>query len=459
MPAQTAALTIVGLGPGDASLLTAEAHDVLAAAGEVWLRTGRHPTVGALPPGPRYASFDELYERADSFDAVYEAIVARVFDLASRPEGVVYAVPGHPLFGEATVRELLVRCASAGPGVRIVSGISFLDTILPALGVDALQDGLLVIDALALGPGRRLLVPQRPAVIAQVYDRRTASAVKLALLEVYPAGHEVSIVRAAGGRDGSVTRTTVERLDRDSAFEHLTSLFVPPLPLTQDTRSFEGLRAVVARLRDPACGCPWDLEQTHASLKRFLIEEAYEALEALEQGDEHRLAEELGDLLMQVVLHAQLGEDNGTFVIEDVIGSIAAKLVRRHPHVFGDVEVSGADEVLRNWETLKSEERQGAPVLDAVPAALPALAQAQSVQSRAAKAQLGTPSPSAKEIEGLLRGAASAGAADDAFGDLLFGIVALAREHGVDAEEALRGAIGRFRARAGAEERERSSAT
>jgi tetrapyrrole methylase family protein/MazG family protein len=452
-----AAVTIVGLGPGDASLLTGEARDLLASADEVWLRTKRHPAVRALPTGPAYESFDAIYDGGDSFDQVYEEIVARVLDLARRPQRVIYAVPGHPLFGETTVRELLARAREAALSVRIVAGLSFLDSLAAALGIDPLADGLLVLDALALGGRRRLLVPRRPTVVAQVYDRRTASHAKLALLEAYPPGHAVRIVRGAGTGDAGVINTTVERLDREDSFDHLATLYVPPLALTDDVRSFEGVRAVVARLRDPDGGCPWDLEQTHETLKRFLLEEAYEALDALDQGEPKRIAEELGDLLMQVVLHAQLGEDAGEFVIEDVFASIATKLVRRHPHVFGNVQVQSADDVLRNWETLKSDEREGAPLLDAVPKAMAALQQARSVQSRASKAQLGPPPLSGEALTRSLDAfAASTDAVSAAMlGDLLFGIVALAGARDLDAEEALRMAVRRFRDQVAAAEARR----
>lgn len=444
-------ITIVGLGPGDAALLTVEARDTLAAAGEVWLRTSRHPTVAGLPAGPSYRSFDDLYEREPSFEAVYGAIVARVLELGARPGGVVYAVPGHPLFGEATVRALLTRAQDAGIATHVVAGVSFVDTVAVALGLDPLTDGLLVLDALSLGDHRRVLTPERPTIIAQVYDRRAASQAKLALLESYPPEHAVRIVRAAGTGERAVVETTLARLDHEDAFDHLASLYVPPLGLVDDTRSFEGLRAVIAQLRDPDGGCPWDLEQTHETLKRYLLEEAYEALDALDAGEPHRMAEELGDLLMQVVLQAQVAEDGGDFTVEDVIGSITAKLVRRHPHVFGDVAVSGSADVLRNWETLKQAERGDRPLLDAVPLAMPALAQAQSLLGRAAKSGIGaTPRPdarAARAAEALL-----AAGGDGALGDLLLAIVDLARARDIDAEESLRLALRDFRAEFGARE-------
>jgi len=451
----TNTLTIVGLGPGDASLLTVEARAILEQADEVWLRTARHPTVAGLPPGPRYESFDAVYELGATFDEVYETIVGRVLELATRTEGVVYAVPGHPLFGEATTRALLERTPAAGVEARIVAGLSFLDAVATTLRLDPLADGVLLLDALAFAPHGRLLAPQRPTLVAQVYDRRAASAVKLALLEAYPPEHAVRVVAAAGTADASVRETTVSELDRADGFDHLTVVYLPALARTDDVRSFEGLRAIVAQLRAPEGGCPWDLEQTHESLKRYLIEEAYEALDALDEGEPKRLAEEMGDLMMQVLLHAQIAEDNGEFTIEDVIGSIAAKLVRRHPHVFGDVEVEGAHEVLRNWEALKKEERGETPLLDAVPKALPALAQAQSVQSRAAKAELGPQPLSVGEIVEGLREVAEGQAGADRIGDVLFGMVSLARERDIDAEDALRQAIRRYRQRVAAQEQSR----
>ncbi|HEX5479654.1 MAG TPA: nucleoside triphosphate pyrophosphohydrolase [Dehalococcoidia bacterium] len=442
-------ITVIGLGPGDASLLTIEARDALAAAPEVWLRTARHPTVTGLPGGPRYESFDGLYESLDTFDAVYDAIIGRLLELARQPAGVVYAVPGHPLVGEATVRGLLERAPAEAIDVSVLPAVSFVDTALVALGLDPLAGGLMVLDALALGDHRRLLVPERPTLIAQLYDRRAATQAKLALLESYPPEHPVRVLRATGTAAAAVEAVTLAELDRSDAFDHLTTLYLPAVPLTLDVRSFEGLRAIIARLRAPEGGCPWDLEQTHETLKRFLLEEAYEALDALDEGEPARMVEELGDLLMQVVLHAQVAEDDGEFVIEDVLGSIGAKLVRRHPHVFGEVSVDGASDVIRNWDALKKEERGEQPLLDAVPRTMPALAQAQAVQSRASKA--GLAADSRRPV--VTMEAATA----EELGDLLFAVVEHARARDLDAEEALRLAVRRFRTRVGDAERSRTS--
>ncbi len=442
-------ITIVGLGPGAIGDLTVEARDLLDRAPEVWLRTARHPTVEALALGARQRSFDDLYETRPTFDAVYEAIAGRVVELAARPEGVVYAVPGHPLVGEATVRRILALARAAGIQPRIVAGLSFVEPVLAVLGVDALDPGLQIADALAPA-----VTPDRPALFAQVHSRSVASTVKLALLELYPPDHEVVLVRAAGvGGAQQATTLVLAELDREDRFDHLASLYVPALLPERNTRTFDGFRAIIARLRAPD-GCPWDRKQTHRSLARHLLEETYETIEALDAEDPVALEEELGDLLLQVFLQAQIAEDEGEFTATDVVGGIAAKIIRRHPHVFGETTVGSADEVVVNWQLLKERERAatgGGGLLDGVPAVLPALALSQSLQSRAASVGFDWPDLAGvrakviEELDELER--AEGDERRDEFGDLLFSLVNHARHLGIEAEEALRLTARRFRAR------------
>jgi tetrapyrrole methylase family protein/MazG family protein len=203
----------------------------------------------------------------------------------------------------------------------------------------------------------------------------------------------------------------------------------------------------MARLRGPG-GCPWDREQTHESLARHLLEEAHEALEAFDAGDPGRIREELGDLLLQVVFHAEMAREAGTFDIDDVAEEITAKLVRRHPHVFGDLEVDSAAQVLLNWEQIKTEEKGEHPVDADIPATLPALARAAKVQRRAAGSGFdwrtlgGALSKVREEVEELE--SASPEQAEDELGDLLFAVAAVGRQFGVDPETALRKATARF---------------
>ncbi|MGI8549494.1 MAG: MazG family protein, partial [Dehalococcoidia bacterium] len=376
-------ITVVGLGPGAAGDLTLEARHVLEEAGTVWLRTRIHPVVAELPATTVLRDFDHYYEAAADFAEVYERICADL-ERMGRSEEIVYAVPGHPLVGEATVRRLLERSRDGGPSVRIVAGLSFLEPVCTALGLDPLAGGLQIVDALS-----PRIEPDRPALCAQVYSRRIASTLKLALLELYPPQHPISAVSAAGipGQE-AVWTGPLEEMDRGERFDHLTSVYLPALSVELNRRSFSGFRAIVHRLYAPY-GCPWDREQTHASLRPYLLEETYEALEALDRGEPDALAEELGDILLQIGLHSEIAAEACEFDYGDLFEQISSKLIRRHPHVFGEVTVSGAEEVKTNWQKIKLAERGGASgakrsILAGVPMSMPALAFSQAVQSRAA---------------------------------------------------------------------------
>jgi tetrapyrrole methylase family protein / MazG family protein len=221
-----------------------------------------------------------------------------------------------------------------------------------------------------------------------------------------------------------------------------------PVPSSQAGKRLLDLVRVMARLHGPE-GCPWDREQTHASLARHLLEETHEVLDAIDADDGERLREELGDVLLQVVFHAQLAADDGEWDVDDVAQGIVEKLIRRHPHVFGEVEVAGADEVLINWERIKAEEKGDRPLEDDIPATLPALARASKVQRRAAGWGFEWRSSASalealKEEVGELESHTDADNAEQEIGDVLFATVAVARKLGVDPESALRRTIGGF---------------
>jgi tetrapyrrole methylase family protein/MazG family protein len=215
---------------------------------------------------------------------------------------------------------------------------------------------------------------------------------------------------------------------------------------------YDALRAIVARLRAPD-GCPWDREQTHASLRRYVIEEAYEVLATLDEGNTARLSDELGDLLFQILIHTQLAEEAGEFTMADVLAGLADKLVRRHPHVFGEVQLETAGQVVAQWDELKRTERdEAASALSGVPRAMPALAYAQTLLGRAAAAGFAWPNTDdvlTKLQEELRELAAARTPADKAeeFGDILINLANYARYHDIDAEEALRLAGHKFRRR------------
>src|SRR5256714_9283057 len=470
-------ITIVGLGPGQWSDLTLQAHTVLARAAvdhkTVYFRTLIHPTVEPLRAeitGLRCESFDHYYDESQNWETLYQQIAEEVCTLAEA-QPVIYAVPGHPLIGEASVQRVLSLARERGLSTSVVAGLSFLEPVCTALELDPLETGTQIVDATTLAAlttdeiaGK--IIPTLPLLVAQVYNRRIASAVKLALSELYPDEWRVKLVTAAltstgNAEDGdeAVIEMPLYELDRNSLANHLSTLYVPPLDELTALRLPETLRYVTMRLRRDPDGCPWDREQTHQSLVHYVIEETYEVVEALEENDMEKLAEELGDLLLQVYLHAEIARQEGDFAIGDVFEHVSAKLIRRHPHVFGQIEVENAGQVVQNWEEIKRQERiasgkdvQSESILDGVPLASPALIVAQKYQKRAAK--IGFDYDNLQEVlakltEELqeLQEATTQEHRREAMGDVLFMVARVARELNIDAEEALRYANRKFRQR------------
>ena len=288
--------------------------------------------------------------------------------------------------------------------------------------------------------------PDVPALLVGIESRELILHLKNVLLTTYPKEHVAYIVS-----DGIKKEERLGELNIDN-FSENTSLYIPPFG---EGSSFESFAELVAHLRAPN-GCPWDREQTHESLRKHLLEEAYEAISAIDSGDFTDMQEEFGDLLLQVVLQSQIANEEGQFNVNQVIQGIHSKIVRRHPHVFGDLKLEGVEGVLANWEKLKEKEREEKKeergLLDGVPLALPALSQAQEYQDRAARVGFDWP-----EIEGVLEKIAEEieevkRASDEKelaaeIGDLLFALVNLARWKEVDAESVLRGTNMKFKKR------------
>nr|MBA2680100.1 MazG family protein [Ktedonobacteraceae bacterium] len=399
-----AAITIVGLGPGSIDDLTLEASRVLtqaASAGQtIYFRTTIHPTVEVLKhdiPDVRIESFDRLYDESENWTTLYQQIAEELCEFATQGP-IIYAVPGHPLIGEISVQLVLKLARERLLSTRIVSGLSFIEPVCNLLELDPFNSGAQLVDAtnlaaLTLDEVAGKIIPTLPLLVVQVYNRRLASEVKLILGECYPDEWPVKLVRAAGvDADETVIEMPLYELDRNNFANHLSTLYVPPVGELSALRVPETLRYITMRLRREPDGCPWDRKQTHQSLTKYVIEETYEVVEALEENNMQKLAEELGDLLLQVYLHAEIARQDGDFSIGDVFEQVDAKLIRRHPHIFGDVEVNDAGQVVQNWEAIKRQERvsagvdvQSESVLDRVPQSTPALIVSQEYQKRAAK--------------------------------------------------------------------------
>ena len=318
-----------------------------------------------------------------------------------------------------------------------------------------------IFDSLGFPPPSRLILldaqtlatahvppypPDMPALLTNIHSREIALHLKNVLLTTYPQEHAVFAVGEGWKKD--------ERLINfgSDGFVQAFSLYIPALG---EGTSFESFAEIVAHLRAPN-GCPWDREQTHESLRKHLLEESYEAISAIDSGDFADMREEFGDLLLQIVLHSQIASEEEQFNVNQVIQGIHSKIVRRHPHVFGDLELEGVDGVLANWEKLKekerSEKKEEKGLLDGVPRALPALSQAQEYQDRAARVGFdwadmeGVLDKVREEIEEIKNAETDFELASE-IGDLLFALVNVARWKHVDAESALRGTNMKFKKR------------
>ena len=447
-------LIVVGLGAGRKGLMTEETKRLLTEEACVRLRTAKHPTVTELgEEGYTFSSFDHIYDEKDTFDEVYTTITDECLALAKETGRLVYAVPGSPLVAEKTVQMLRARAKEEGVSLTILPAMSFLEVLYVRLGVDPIN-GLVILDGDDIGD----LPPDNVAalVITQVYDRAVASEVKLALMEQYDDEQPVTFVRNLGLDDEEVRVIPLYELDRQPNIDHLTSVYVPRREKRTATFDTTPLEDVMTTLRSPG-GCPWDIEQTHDSLRRYMIEEVYEVIEAIENEDAPLLCEELGDLLLQIVFHARVAEECGEFSMQDVIDGVTEKMIRRHPHVFGDISVRDAGEVLVNWEAIKAKEKEGkrTSALDGVSPGLPALMAAFKLQKKAAKVgfdwtEVKDVWEKVREELGELAEASAEGdmkAVEEEFGDVLFSLVNLSRFLHIEPETSLTAANHKFRRR------------
>lgn len=444
MSSESPRVTVVGLGPAGADLVTEGTRALIEAVPPAarFVRTLRHPSVGVVAPA---TDCDDLYRSAQRIEQVYEAIVERLVAAARRHGEVLYAVPGSPAVAERSVQMLL---GDSRVNAEVHPALSFADLAWSRLGVDPLASGVRIVDGQRFAgeaAGER-----GPLLVAQCDGAETLAAVALALPAPSTA---VWVLHHLGLESERVEQVRAGDLARWEPVDHLTSLYIAEMaeaPAAELVRFGE----LVATLR---AECPWDRSQTHRSLRRHLLEEVYEVLEAIDglpepavpggataagEGYEH-LEEELGDLLFHVFFHATLAAEQGQFTIGDVVRQVDAKLRRRHPHVFGPATgIAGDEESLdAGWEQIKRAEKGRTSAMDGIPEALPALLGALKVQKRAEAAGLDHSSattalarlrvaldvPPARRDEGWL-------------GSLLFEVVELARHCSLDPESALRAA-------------------
>ena len=440
-------ITVTGLGPGDFDRIPAAISSILLdPASTVIVRTLRHPAAEQLGAMREILTCDDLYEGPETFDDVYQAIADRVLEAATDGP-VIYAVPGSPLVGEFAVRKLLV----SGAEVEVVPAESFVDAILTEVGYDPLDRGLQILNGHELPDP---LVLDKPTIVGHLDRPEVLADVSAQIARVLPEEATLTVFSGLGASDQIRVEVSPDDVDPDLA-GFRTSIFIDSEP--------GGLIGAVRTMAILRRECPWDREQTHQSLVKYLVEETYELIDAVGHLDADSpdwvgyaaVEDELGDVLLSVLFHAAIAREKGAFDIDDAAEVMRQKLIRRHPHVFGEVDVDSAAEVKRNWDQIKDEER-GEPRLssmDGVPTGLPAIQRASKIQNRAAKvgfdwAQAAEVVPKIREeldeLEVVLTDPIEA---NSELGDVLFSVINLARHLGVDGELALRQAIDRFEAR------------
>ncbi len=432
-------ITVIGLGPSGLERLPSNIVDLLVdEKSTVVLRTLEHPAAAELAGRREVLTCDDLYATVDDFDEIYQAIADRVME---QPGSVIYAVPGSAVVGERAVGLLM-----AHTDVDLVPGESFLELVFARTGIDPLADGLRILDARNL-PFPLLL--DGPVVIGQVDHPLVAGDLKVRLLDQLPPETDVWVLIDLGSETEKVSRIPLVELDRIKVGLR-TTIALRPEPV-----GWPGLVQVVDRLRTE---CPWDREQTHQSLVRYLVEETYEAIEAISRlpagptqptdpVDYVELEDELGDVLLQVLLHATIASESAGFTIDDVVEQQRVKLITRHPHVFGDVNAASPGDVESLWAARKEQENPMDSLMDGVPP-MPPLARADKIQRRAAKSGFDWPEIGpvyekiSEEIREIQESPVDSRTAE--VGDLLFSVVNLARHLHVDADLALTHAVDKF---------------
>lgn len=379
---------IVGLGPGSIDQISLKAYRLLTGAEKpgvpVFIRTAEHPVISVLEnEGMKAEYLDNFYQNAEnagkedsenegmgnpekenaeiknmieesvSFEQVYDNIANYLTEQVRLHGEIIYAVPGHPYVAETTVSKLESLAEADDIEVEVYPSMSFIDAVFASVKRDP-SDGFCLVDAFAVD-GYQLDV-LKDLVVTQIYEDMIASSVKVKLLEVYDDEHQVYIVKNAGIKDSEqIRKCALYEIDKGIwEFDHLTTLYIPAAE-EKKFRTIDDLSVIIKTLRGPD-GCPWDKKQTHQSIKDLILDEAKEVAEAIDNDDIENLVEELGDVLLHIMFHCELGAEEGWFNFNDVTDAICKKLIFRHPHVFSDMQIEEKD-LPEMWEKLKKIEK------------------------------------------------------------------------------------------------------
>lgn len=441
-------IQIIGLGAGSEDDLTIRAQEALSERIPAFARTDRHPIVNELRKNIDIDSFDDYFEKYETFDEVYENIVNTLIEKSKQYGKINYCTAGSPYYGDIVTKKLISEYKDQINTI-IIDGMSFLDKCLKLSGY-ADYNNIKILDCLETDEFS--FDVNSFNIITQVYDLETASQLKVKLMEIYPEDANSLIIDVLGE---NVKKIPLFMLDQEKNYGFSTYFCILPIEISKNrVYNVDNLLRIVKLLRGPD-GCPWDKKQTHHSIRQHVIEEAYEVVDAIDNDDVDNLVEELGDLLLQVVFHAELGSEEGYFNFSDVVTDVCKKMYFRHPHVFGDVKADDAEEALTNWENSKLKEKNLTTYTDNlknVPKALSTLSRSYKIQKRAAEVGFDWSDAQGAVLkikEELLEfieeyNNHNIENMEEEFGDLLFALVNFARFEKINPDIALNKTINKF---------------
>ena len=441
-------IQIIGLGAGSTEDLTVRAYSALSEKIPAFARTDSHPIVNELRKNMHIESFDDYFEEYETFDEIYEKMTLKLIEQAKQYGKINYCTAGSPYYGDIVTKKLINEYKSQINTI-IIDGMSFLDKCLKLSGY-AEYNNIVVLDCLEADEFS--FDVNSFNIITQVYDLEIASELKIKLMEIYPEDVNTFIIDVL---EENVKEIPLFMLDQEKNYGFSTYFCILPIEISKNrVYNVNNLRRIVKLLRGPD-GCPWDKKQTHHSIRQHVVEEAYEVVDAIDNDDIDNLVEELGDLLFQVVFHAELGSEEGYFNFNDVVTNLCKKMYFRHPHVFGEVKVDNAEEALITWENSKLKEKNLTTYTDNlknVPKALSTLSRSYKIQKRAAEVGFDWPTSEGailKIKEELLEfieeyNNDNIENMEEEFGDLLFALVNFARFEKINPDIALNKTINKF---------------
>jgi len=442
-------IQIIGMGAGKVEDLTIKAYNALIDDIPTYVRTDRHPIIKEIKEkNIKIESFDDYFEKYESFDEVYDKITTKIVELSEKYGKINYCTAGSPFYGDVVTKKLINEYKDT-INIIIIDGMSFLDKCIKLSGysdyksiniLDCLETDEFSFDINAFN------------IITQIYDNEIASRLKIKLMETYT---DDTIIQKIDVLEENVKKIPLYLLDQEKKYEFSTYFCINPIEISENkVYNVNNLCRTIKILRG-SNGCQWDKKQTHQSLRQCVIEEAYEVVDAIDNQDVDNLVEELGDLLLQIVFHAEIGSEEGYFNFKDIVTNVNKKMVSRHPHVFGDVKANTVNEALMSWEAAKQKEKNIETYTDnlkSVPKSLSPLSRSCKIQKRAADVGFDWPDETgtlAKIKEELFEFIEEYNNKDfnkmeDEFGDLLFAMVNFARFMKINPDVALNRTINKF---------------